>query len=670
MHRNLTRAALAAALFQAFSVAVAAAEDDATVVVTGTRFSGGLARAIGASVITAEDIAQSTATTLGEVLDRLGGVTVRRNLAGTEDPGLDLRGFGVTGNQNTLVLVDGQRLSENELASARISTIPLAAVERVELLRGAGAVLYGPGASGGVINIVTRPATAEAPRGYLSALAGSLRTGELRGGVTLAQDILGFSLHASQRDSDNWRDNNATRTTTASGEARVALDQGYFALRFAGDTQHARLPGARSEAQLGSDPRGTATPKDFADADGGRIALAFEKRLGEWRLAADLSTRRKDAKFEFNDGAGAGTYMRNATHGEEDAFSPRLSWQRKFGAVSNALTVGADWRDYRYANDGATEFCLPFGFSCAATSRIRSTQKNDAVYLQDQASFPTGTSLSLGGRRERIRQDWEETVAPLPRRVLERTLSAWELAVRQNVGGGFALHARSGKSFRVANVDENICFFGPCAPLLEPQTARETAIGAELGDGRNRLRAEWFDMRVEDELYYNNLTFTNMNMPPLRRRGLQLDAEWQPAATVAVNAHYTGVEARFTTGTFGGIDVTGKDVPIVPRHRLSFSLGWQFVPATRLTLAHSYVGGQRYDNDPANRFRDMPAYGVSDVKLSHRWREVTFNAGVNNLADKAYYGYALVNSSSAPTTFNAYPDARRTAYVSAEIKFR
>lgn len=667
MHRIFKSTAIALALSQA--VTALAVEDEAAVIVTGTRFSGSLARAIGATVITAEDIAQSTATTLGEALDRLGGVTVRRSLAGTEDPNLDLRGFGVTGNQNTLVLVDGQRLSENELVSARISTIPLTAVERIEILRGAGAVLYGSGASGGVINIVTRPATTEGPRGYVSALAGSLRTGELRGGFNLAQDNIGLSLHASQRDSDNWRKNNTTHTTAASGEARIGLESGFVALRFAADSQTARLPGARTEAQLGNDPQGTATPKDFANSDGGRIALAFEKKLGEWRLAADLTTRSKDSSFEFNDVAGAGTYMRNATRGEEDAFSPRLLWQRKFGAVSNALTLGADWRDYHYSNDGATEFCLPFGFSCAATSRIRSNQTNEALYLQDQMTFASGTSLSLGGRRERISQNWEEAVAPLPRRSLERTLSAWDLAVRQDVGSGFTLHARSGRSFRVANVDENACFFGPCTPLLEPQTARETGIGTEWSGGRNRLRVEWFDMRVEDELYYNNLAFTNMNMPPLTRRGLQLDAEWRPTATVDVLAHYTGTQARFNTGTFGGVDVTDKVVPVVPRHRLSFSLGWQFQPATRLTLAHSYVGEQRYDNDPANRFRSMPAYGLTDVKVSHHWRDLTVNAGINNLADKAYYGYALVNSSTAPTTFNAYPDARRTAYLSAEFRF-
>lgn len=83
----------------------------------------------------------SAANTLGEVLNRIGGVHTRMNLHGIPDSPLDLRGFGVTGDQNTLVLVDGKRISENELVSARISSIPLDAIERIEILRGSGAVL-------------------------------------------------------------------------------------------------------------------------------------------------------------------------------------------------------------------------------------------------------------------------------------------------------------------------------------------------------------------------------------------------------------------------------------------------------------------------------------------------------------------------------------------------
>ena len=59
-------------------------------------------------------------------------------------------------HQNLVVLLDGQRLNENELTGIKWSSIPINSIERIEIMRGAGAVLYGAGATGGVINIITR----------------------------------------------------------------------------------------------------------------------------------------------------------------------------------------------------------------------------------------------------------------------------------------------------------------------------------------------------------------------------------------------------------------------------------------------------------------------------------------------------------------------------------
>ena len=139
--------------------------DEAAVVVTASRFgTPALEQPIAIQVITAEEIRQGTASSVSEVLSRQGGVHARINFLGIPDSPVDLRGFGMTGDQNTLILVNDQRLSENELASARLSSIPLDSIERIEILRGAGAVLYGGGATGGTINIITRSPLAAAPR--------------------------------------------------------------------------------------------------------------------------------------------------------------------------------------------------------------------------------------------------------------------------------------------------------------------------------------------------------------------------------------------------------------------------------------------------------------------------------------------------------------------------
>ncbi len=226
MHASLLRKAFALSVILSATHAQATANDDeAAVVVTASRFSApALEQPIAIQVITAEQIRESTAVNVSEVLAKLGGVHSRTNFLGVPDSPIDLRGFGMSGDQNTLVLVNGQRFSENELISARISAIPLDSIERIEILRGAGAVLYGGGATGGTINIITRSPLAAKPGGSASLSLGSHDLRDLRGNLNAGSGPWGLSLHAQSLRSDNYRDNNRAGQDAVSGEWRYVGD--------------------------------------------------------------------------------------------------------------------------------------------------------------------------------------------------------------------------------------------------------------------------------------------------------------------------------------------------------------------------------------------------------------------------------------------------------------
>src|SRR5678816_4040272 len=163
-------AALGLAAGLAFSAAFA--QDDA-VVITATRFEDSKRNLpVGVTVITAEDIERSASTNLGDILAQYGLLQIR-DLAGTQNPQVDLRGMGITGDQNTLIMIDGLRISENELVSAQLSAVPLDSIERIEIVRGSGSVLYGANATSGTINIITRRPKPGMVRGRAIARIGS-----------------------------------------------------------------------------------------------------------------------------------------------------------------------------------------------------------------------------------------------------------------------------------------------------------------------------------------------------------------------------------------------------------------------------------------------------------------------------------------------------------------
>ncbi|HCY64345.1 MAG TPA: TonB-dependent receptor [Oxalobacteraceae bacterium] len=664
---------LAAALPLLYASSLCAEPSLAPVVVTATRFqSEAASHPIAAQVITAEDIRNSSATTVSEVLNKVGGVHTRISFTGVPDAPLDLRGFGMTGDQNTLVLLNGQRISENEGTPARLSAIPIDSIERIEILRGAGAVLYGGGATGGTINIITRSPVTQGVSGNVLALAGSYGLRDARGSVQVGSGTWGVRLNAQHYEKDGYRANNRAELDTVSGELRFGGQDEFISFNFSADDQKSRLPGIRTEAQLASNPRGATTPDDFMNSDSRIYSLRGEKRIGDVTLALDIGHREKDRR-SFGSIAGVGTSLAD-TDVDVTTVSPRLLWKSRLAGVDNRLTVGVDWSDWSYTNRTVATGWL-------SSQNEVGNQENRAIYFRDEMLFATGTRLSLGARREIVEQDDADSITPRPRTSVKHRLLAHELSLQQELGAGYSAYGRVGKSFRVATIDENRCQFAPCAPgLLKPQRSSDREIGMQWSGKGTSLRAGLFDMDIKDEIHYNAYSGNNSNLSPTRRRGLALEGKLAIGKSVDLAAHYTRTQSRFRSGTFTGFDgdlgfapfnanVAGKDVPLVPKDRLGLNLGWQATAATRLAFNVTYVGSQRYDNDQANRFRRMPGYTVSDLKISHDIGAWRLAAGVNNLFDKTYYSYAVTNVSATPSRFNAYPEERRNGYVSAEYRF-
>jgi vitamin B12 transporter len=171
-------AALAAAISLAWT---GHARAQSTIVVTGTREPAAVDRlAADVVAIDAATIRATTADSLADLLRREAGVQLSRSGAPGQPSSVLIRGSGAS---QTVVLVDGVRVGSATLGFASLESIPLAQVERIEVLRGPGSSLYGADAVGGVVQIFTRRATgpvgvdAEAAIGGLRSASAALAVG-------------------------------------------------------------------------------------------------------------------------------------------------------------------------------------------------------------------------------------------------------------------------------------------------------------------------------------------------------------------------------------------------------------------------------------------------------------------------------------------------------------
>lgn len=687
------RFAISMAAVAAFALPVYAQQED-SVVVTATRFSEDVRRLPASiSVITADDIQKSAARTLPELLQEQAGITMNDFFGNNgSSTSVDLRGFGVTGPQNTLILLDGRRITDFDLTSVQWAAIPLVGVERVEILRGTGAVLYGDGASAGVINIVTRSPLKQGAAlevfGRLASL--NTREGQLYG--SYAGGNFGINASVYGFTSDGYRANNRNEQHNSAANLRWAVGNTTLDLRFGVDKQDLGLPGARRiQPSTGLDEytanrRGAQTPQDYASRDGSRAGLALSQVLGDAELSVGLDWREKLQISRFVQQVSA----------RNDALSvlsltPRARVPFQLGGLSHRLTLGIDWHSWRYDSrrDSAVQNLGQ------PVNRLRATQRTQAFYVQDLIELGKATRLNVGWRGEQARfaaSDALDVTAPGFLGFQQSAGStrdtqnqhAWELGVRHDLGREYTGYARAGRSFRFANVDEITSEIdaasNPALQVLRAQRARTVEGGLEWRSGGHFLRAGVFRIDVTDEIHLDPFTtgVGNTNLPPSRRQGLELDGRGQATPGLRLTAGYAYTDARFREGVMPGgaftigtnLSVAGKRVPLVPQHKVNAGFSWDIGSKTRLSGALTAVSAQVMDNDEPNVFGPrIPAYAVADLKLAHEFSIARVALTVNNLFDSNYYSYAI-RGQFVPNTdrYGVYPLPGRSVGLSAEFK--
>ena len=694
VRRRLAAGVSAAGMCFVFSHAVAQAPllvslaDE--VVVTATRFADRDAgRPVNVTVITAEDIRNSAAKTLPDLLSEQAGIAIHdlfgNNAATTT---VDLRGFGVTGGQNTLILLDGRRIVDVDLSGVQWSAIPFAAIERIEIVRGSGAVLYGDGASAGVINIITRSPMDSAKSATASVRAGSYGTRDGQFNANLRGERAGINFTGSNFESDGYRANNRNRQSNAMADLRWMTDGGEIAFKAATDHQGLRLPGARQVQPstgvnlLETDRRGAATPLDWSQRSGNQFTLDWRQQAGvaEFILGGGYRDKQQNSYFDFSGFPDYREVELNVW-----SFTPRMRVAQPMFGRENTLVAGFDeyrW-DYRLRKSNAP----------AAITRpinlVNAQQRNRAFYMHDTLRVTENATLVGGWRRERFGIDARDVydaaapggafgsgATPASQAV---SVTAWEIGGRYQLAPQLAAIGKFARSYRFANVDETYetsPAFTAQFQFLRPQINLGTELGAEYKQTRGQARATLFNIDVTDEVHLDPFTtgVGNTNLPPSRRRGIELEGRLNVVESLRLSAAYTYTDARFREGVLPGatfsVAIAGKRVPLVPQHKLNVGSSWSFAPKTRLNAMATYVGSQFMDNDEGNNLgRTIPSYVVADLKLVHEQGAWRMSAAVNNLFDRNYYNYA-VRSQFVLDRFNAYPLPGRNAAVTLEYTYR
>lgn len=598
----------------------------APIVVTGSRFDADPALApIGATIISAEEIQRAGANDVNAAIRKVGGVYGRQSLDGSPDFGLDLRGFGTNSSQNMVIVLDGVRLSENELSYAILSTIPIDTVDHIEITRGGASVLYGDGATGGVINIVTKRPVKNSRRGSVFVEGGQFRAGEVRASGFQAWDGFAADATLDTQRTDNYRDNNEFKQTHFSGGAQWFDNAGRAGFRYEGARQDMRLPGSLTEEQYKANPRQTKTPDDYATLDSDRFTAFAQRRIGGYELAADLSYRKKKAESAYSFG---GSPSITTYDSKQTQFSPRVRRLGEIGGLLNEMVAGFDWTVWNRTAATSTRY-----------STADATQHSKALYVRDELRFDAAHEgrVSAGVRREIFNKDFSDAVSfGSTGYKVSQGLNAWELQASYMPVAKLTVYGKAGQSYRVANSDENAYTPGYNKPLA-PQQSHDLELGVSYGAAAQKITGRVFRHNLTNEIFYDPTIYANTNLAATRREGFELDAEQRINANWSVNAHYQHVDAKFTEGVNNG-----KEMVLVPKNTLTARLSWTLATGHTADVGVQWADSQRNGGDFDNKCpAQIPSYTTLDARYARKLGQWEFAVSGQNLADKRYFSQAF-----------------------------
>ncbi len=590
------------------------------------------------AVVTRDQIEASGATTVQDALEALPSIALHNQTGNPRESTVDLRAF--PDGTSVAVFLDGVRLNDLQDNSVRLDSIPVEDLERIEVYAGASAPLYGGGALGGVVNLVTKRDPG-IPRLDLQAAGGSYgeESGRLHASGTI-NDVEFYAAGQTAR-SDGWRQNDGYRLDDALARFNVTLPSNQsLALLLMYDGGRENDPGSLTPEEYAQDPR--QSPFNLADNTRGRrriASLGYKAELsGGWAFDAQAYSRRHDRGTLTTGRWGSGFFTTGSESLDGAIASARNSGTRQ--KWSWDICAGAEGASGRF--DGEGYYTDIYGGNKFIASKTSVGEHLAAGWISADGGYG-GLHLIAGFRGDRASYDYNDHLyAPNDAtRVFRENTRRFGLLYHTTPFSSAYLTFSEG--YRIPTVVDLFAYPGFYSnPDLVPSRARDWEAGWRYIKGGTRLTFTAFRMDLSNEVVFvltdpQWFIGENMNVAASRRRGLEAQANIPLGHGFSAFAEASYTETLITRGPYAQ-----SRIPMTPRGLGTIGASWSG-HGWNTQFSFHFVGPQLYDNDLSNTRPQLGGYTTADLSAGYRYRALTVRASVSNLLDHRYAGRGITN---------------------------
>jgi iron complex outermembrane receptor protein len=567
-------------------------------------------------VYNADDIKASGSTSFYDFLNQNTSINVMPSYGNPYAQQLDMRGYGISdGYENIAISVNGRRMNNIDGVPQLLSSISLNDIERIEITKGSGSVVYGDGAMAGSIQIYTKKDIVNSSVSFRLGNYGR-QTASISTGLSEESFQLLVSGEHNQADGFSDKDNVGYKDESSNNNSRITLNaQPTSDLNVYLSKEHSnvdtRYPGKLSLDAFNQDPsQNNGKINTYQTFKTDTISFGIDADVTE-NISVSLNHSQEDKESAYVTSNSLSLYDY-----QSNEFIINFK-QDQFGLVSGIQRFNGERESQS-------------SWSNSVTSKI-----NTAYFAQGEY-YINDLTLSLGGRKETVDYRYNSGSTTLSD---DHNLSSYDLGLNQKINDQISIFSNFNSAYQAPNIDR---FFsnGMFNSFIEPAESKTLNVGLNYVTDTDKSKITLFRSNLHDEIYYfstgNFLTSYNTNIDKSHKYGLELQNRHQLTNKLFSIVNYSFTRAIIDNESDGAGAFNGKDLPGVSKHAINVALNYSPTVRSTVVLSHNYRSSAYAANDFANTFsQKQKPYQSTSLSYTYIIKQIELSLAVDNIFEES-----------------------------------
>ena len=583
-------------------------------------------------IYTLDDIKNSKSNNIYDFLTQNTSLSLAPSSGNRFSQKISARGYGLTvGSANLVITVNGRRLNNIDMSGSQINTININDIEKIEITKGSGSIVYGDSAMAGVINIFTKKnlnnkiSTSIGNNGFMQTSASA--------GVNGEKIDLNISINNLKHDGYSVADPQGNKDkgeqTKSNINVRYVTDGGTeFELAYDTNELENRYPNAISQAQFDANPAQNSLGRVYTISEKESDTLTYKVKrelVDNLTLSRSSSIFNKSVKTTSHDQYGAGIAY----------YDKPSRYNYDYRSADYILTYeGQNFKiDGGYSSfDGAREQpTAPNSWDILNTS----TKNNKGLFTRFQYS-QNDTTYSVGARSEKIYYEYKRTTTGA-KLTSKHNEEAYDIGFNTKLNPKTTIFTNFNQAFQAPLVDRFFSSNGTFNKFISPASSKTINLGLNHLTDKSKSKVTLYRSNIKNEIYLNS-AYENTNLDESHKQGLELQHLFNVTPKWSTNVNYAYTDAIIDKESDDAGALNGKTNPMTSKHNISASIIYSISDKANVTLTQKYRSDAFNEMDYINTgIRKQMAYNSTDFNFSYKGNnDLEFNFDIENLFDNSY----------------------------------